>query len=144
VELADEQLWGFRDQLLAALALGPFDAVGLAEASCAFIDAAGKEAPPRRARARLVIGFAAEFYRQLLRGLMHTQPVGDQALVQSVERALSSWPGDAETATACIDRTLAALGHIDRNAHLRGLVECWLDEVARTVQTGHPAVSRDV
>ena len=141
LELADDELWDFRDQLLAALAAGQLQSVALAEATCAFVDAAGKEAPLRRARARQVVRFAAEFYRQLLRAQIDAQPVGDRTLLRAVEQALSSWPGDVETATACIDRTLAALGHIDRNAHQRALMECWLDDLARIVQTGAPAAS---
>jgi hypothetical protein len=34
---------------------------------------------------------------------------------------------------------LAALAHIDRNAHQAALIECWLDELAQTVETGQPA-----
>ena len=143
LELADDDLWQFRDRLLEALAAGEPASVSLSETTCSFIDAAGKEAPLRRARARQVIGFAADFYRQLLRALVGAPARGDAALQQTVDRAASSWPGDAETATACIDRTLAALGHVDRNAHQRALVECWLDDLSRIVQSGQPLASQE-
>jgi len=64
----------FRQQLLTALAKPQLASVSLAQELCAFVDAAGKEAGVRRARARQVVGFAVEFYRQLLRmraGLAH-------------------------------------------------------------------------
>ncbi|HEX5446271.1 MAG TPA: DNA polymerase III subunit, partial [Pirellulales bacterium] len=51
VELADEELWAFRGELLAALAERPFDSVALAGKLVPFVDSAGKEAKARRARA---------------------------------------------------------------------------------------------
>ena len=55
------------------------------------------------------------------------QPVQDP---QSVERAAESTAGESETTLACLERTLAALSHIERNAHQATLIECWLDDLA--------------
>src|SRR5262249_16407934 len=52
IELADDDLWTFRQALLRSLAGGTFDSVSLAREMVAFVEAAGKDAPPRRARAR--------------------------------------------------------------------------------------------
>ncbi len=117
VELADPELWTFRDTLLAGLAKPTVDSVSLARAVAAFVDAAGKEAALRRARLRQVVGFAAEFYRRQLRE-QH----------------------DAERAAARIDRCLEAAAQIDRNANQSTLIECWLDDLARG--TGEWALHR--
>jgi DNA polymerase-3 subunit delta' len=144
VALADEGLWTFRGQLLQALADARFQSVALARATSEFVDAAGKEASPRRARTRQIMAFAADFYRQLLRAQAGLEPTGDEPLVRAVEKAQQSGPGDVETTAACVERTLAALNHIDRNAHQTTLIECWLDDLAQTLQTGQPVAGVEV
>ena len=67
LELADPALWEFRGTLYEHLAAARLESVRLAASVSAFVDEAGKEAPPRRARLRQVVGFAAAFYRQLMR-----------------------------------------------------------------------------
>ena len=140
-ELADEDLWKFRQQLLAALAKPQLASVTLAQELCAFVDAAGKEAGARRARSRQVVGFAVEFYRQLLRTQAGLSPIGDPALARAVEQATSAVSSDTETTAACIDRSLETLAHIDRNANQTTLLECWLDDLARILETGQPVAS---
>lgn len=135
LDLADDDLWAFRQQLLRALSSPRMESVALARELVAFVDAAGKEAPVRRARARQVIGFAIDFYRQLLRALCGLSPLGDDQLLGAVEQARAAWSHDVETAAACIDRSLDAWAHVDRNAHQATLLECWLDDLARTVET---------
>jgi DNA polymerase-3 subunit delta' len=136
MELADDDLWSFRRELLAALARPLLASVTLAQSTLAFVDAAGKEAPVRRARLRQVIGFAVDFYRQAMRAQTGTTLVADPELAKAVERSLAATVADVETTAACLERTLAALGHIDRNAHQATLVECWLDDLAQIQQTG--------
>ncbi len=136
VELADDDLWTFRHELLAALAGPQLASVALAQSTMAFVDAAGKEAPARRERLRQVIGFAANFYRQAMRAQTGVAVAADPELTHAVERALAATAGDVEATAACLERTLAALGHIDRNAHQATLVECWLDDLARIQQSG--------
>lgn len=138
--LADEDLWAFRAQLLEALAAPQFASVRLAASVVPFVDAAGKEAPLRRARTRQLIGFAVEFYRQLLRARAGADPIGDDELRRHVLQAAAKQPGDAETAAACIERSLEALAHVDRNAHQTTLLECWLDDLAR-ILSGQPVAS---
>jgi DNA polymerase-3 subunit delta' len=138
VELADDELWTFRGRLLAALAERPLASVVLAAELVAFVEAAGKEASVRRERARQLIGFAVDFYRQVLRGLCGLAIEGDGDLAQAVTRVLAAWPFDAAAVGACIDRSLEALAHVDRNAHQTTLLECWLDDLARITSTGHP------
>ena len=137
VALADEELWAFRGQLLEALSAAHFSSVPLAAALVPFVEAAGKEATARRNRARQIVAFAVEFYRQLLRALSGVDIEGDRELRGAVETALQRFSGDAETAAACIERSLETLTHIDRNAHQTTLLECWLDDLAKIIASGH-------
>jgi DNA polymerase-3 subunit delta' len=141
LELADPELWTFRGELLEALARPRLASVSIAQATTAFVDAAGKEAPHRRARSRQIAAFAADFYRQLLRVQTGMDAEGDEPLVQAARQASANRPDDVETTSACIDRTLATLRHIDRNAHQATLLECWFDDLAHILQTGQPAAS---
>ena len=129
-ELADADLWAFRNQLLDALVEPNKDRVGFAGALIAFVDAAGKEAPPRRARARQTIGFAADFYRQVMRGLCGAQGSDDPELARAAQRGISNWRGSEESAGDCLARCLEALEQIDRNANQAMLLEGWFDAVA--------------
>jgi DNA polymerase-3 subunit delta' len=128
VELADPDLWQFRQELLGQLAKPRFDSVQLARRTIEFIEAAGKEASARRNRTRQIIRFAIDFYRQRMRVVSGLPPVGDADLC----RAASSAAGDCdlEQVAALADRSLEALVHVDRNAHQGALVECWFDDLA--------------
>jgi DNA polymerase-3 subunit delta' len=141
LELADDDLWAFRRRLLEALGRAPLDSVALAQDVVAFVEAAGKEASARRSRSRQVIGFAVEFHRQLLRASSGLPPQGDAELLAALERARSSVPSDMETVAAQIARSLEALSQIDRNAHQTTLLECWLDDLSRILETGHEVSS---
>jgi DNA polymerase-3 subunit delta' len=138
-EIADPALWSLRKQFLGRLAEPRMSSVELTKMLGPFIDEAGKEAPARRARARQVVGFAVEFHRQLLRGLGGASLVADDEMAEMVERALQTFRGDEETAAACIERSLDALTHIDRNAHQSAWLECWLDDLERILTTRTPA-----
>ncbi|HUY34410.1 MAG TPA: DNA polymerase III subunit delta' [Pirellulales bacterium] len=140
-ELADPALWAFRRQLLERLSQPRLESVQLARLTVAFIEEAGKEAPPRRARARQVVAFAAEFYRQVCRALCGAAPADDAELAGQIEIARAAWGGDAETAAACADRTLEALSHIDRNANQGAWIDGWLDDLAQLTsrRLGFPA-----
>ena len=132
-ELADPELWKFRGELLKGLAEPQPDGVRLAKAVLAFVDEAGKEAPLRRARARQLVNFTADFYRQLVRRLSGAPQPADRELAAQVERAAAAWPASADTAVACAERCLEALAHIDRNANQAIWIECWLDDLGQLI-----------
>ena len=144
LKLADDELWKFRERLLAYLSKAHLESEALAGELVVLVESAGKEASPRRERAREVIGFAIDFYRQLLRALCGLEPGGDDSLNAAVSQAAGHWPGDAELAARLLDRSIEALAQIDRNAHLTTLVECWLDDLAREIdgQGAVPAAAR--
>ncbi len=129
VELSDPELWKFRAGLLERLSEPQLDSLRLAKMVTAFIDEAGKEASDRRARARQVVGMAAEFFRRRLRTASGAPAEGDSEMQRVVKRAASARPLDEGTLSRCLDRTLEALEHIDRNANQATLVECWLDDL---------------
>lgn len=128
-DLADPELWKFRQVLLNRLAEADLDSVRFAEAIGKFVDEAGTDAFRRRNRLRQVIGFAAEFYRQLARTLSGAPAQGDAETQQAVEQALRHFPGDAELAADRLDRCLEALGHVDRNANQAALIGAWVDDL---------------
>ncbi|NBW96285.1 MAG: AAA family ATPase [Planctomycetia bacterium] len=119
--LLDDDLMAFRGRLLGMLGSRPLPGVDLARDVLAFVEAAGKEAPPRRARLRTVLEFAIEFFRAALRREAADQPPSDPELAA----ATASWGGGAERATAGLHHTLDALDGIDRNANLTMLVDAW-------------------
>jgi DNA polymerase-3 subunit delta' len=137
-ELADPELWKFRSELLARLAEPALETVRWAKTLVAFVEAAGKDAAPRRARARQVIGFTVEFYRQLARRLSGAPLSADEELQQATAAAAGAWTGDAEAAVACAQRCLDALAHVERNANQATLLECWLDDLAQIAARGLP------
>jgi DNA polymerase-3 subunit delta' len=139
-ELADPDLWAFRQELLKQLAAPWWDSTTLAKEVSAFVDAAGKEAPPRRARLRQTIMFASELYRLLGRRLSNAPAESDTDLAAAVEALARHWPGDAELAGACAVRCLDALEQIDRNANQTTLIESWLDDLAQ-IAAGRLALS---
>ena len=119
--LLDEDLMAFRGQMLRMLGTRPLRGVDLCRDVLAIVEAAGKEAPPRRARLRIVLEFALEFFRAALRRVTTGEQPADGALAAAV----SAWQGDAERAAAGIAHTLDALDGIERNANLTILVDAW-------------------
>ena len=103
-----------------------------------FVEQAGKEAPPRRARMQQMFGMAADFYRQLMRSLAGLPIEGDPTLVRAVQAAYAVWPGDQEAAAACVERCLEAQGQVQANANQATLIDCWLDDLAAIARTGRP------
>jgi DNA polymerase-3 subunit delta' len=152
-KLADAELWAFRDALYKRLAAARLDSISLARATAQFVDQAGKEAAPRRRRLRQVIGFAADFYRLLLRAQCRREgrdvPRADSAASdlgaapdavdksdvarddaeadRVIDEALRRQPLDVEKTLARLDLCLEAETAIDRNANQATLIEAWAD-----------------
>jgi DNA polymerase III subunit delta' len=125
--LSDPELWTFRKQLNGRLAEGAFDNVAFAPAVARFIDAAGKEAPPRRQRFHQIVQFAAEFYRHLVRAQSGGAQSADPDLNQCLDIALRRQPISPEATARRLDRCLETDRQIDRNANQSTLIEAWLD-----------------
>ncbi|MEI6241447.1 MAG: DNA polymerase III subunit [Planctomycetia bacterium] len=119
--LLDDDLTAFRASLFRMLGTRPLHGVDLAREVLAVVDAAGKEAPPRRARLRTVLDFALEFFRTALR----RDTTGDLPADPALAAAVASWSCDGERAATCLTQTLDALDAIDRNVNLTILVDAW-------------------
>ena len=131
LELADPELWSFRNTLLERLSEPMLASVELAKTVASFVDEVGKEPFAQRARLRQVVAFATEFYRQLLHAQCEHFQSQDIELQRVVQRAIDAGQTDADITAARIDRCLDAAGQIDRNANRATMVECWLDDLAR-------------
>jgi DNA polymerase-3 subunit delta' len=135
LELADPELWRFRDEMLSHLVQKTIKSVRLAQSVLPFVDAAGKEAPLRRARARLLIGFVVDFYRRLLHRQTGNAPAAEDDMELRVSAAVQAGQIDPEQTLARLERSLEALRHIDRNANQATLLEAWIDDL-RLAQSG--------
>ena len=67
-------------------------------------------------------------------------PGDDRELASTIAAAARFGPIDVDRASRQLERTLEALGQIDRNAHLVTVIECWLDELANAGSTQRLAV----
>jgi DNA polymerase-3 subunit delta' len=128
-ELNDEQLWKFRVELLSRLAQSALHSVPLAQLVSKFVDEAGKEAPLRRARLRLVIGFASEFFHALACRTIGANNDADPELAAAIDRAARGKAWHAESAAQAAERSLEAIAQVDRNANQNTLIEAWLDSL---------------
>ena len=135
-EMADPDLWAFRSRLLGDLSTRPLPSVALAQDLEAFVNDAGAEASRRRARARQTMALALQFFRQALRESVEAGSDADPELTRALERSRAAWGVVPDAPLALVERTLAALAHIERNANQSTLIACWLDDLARIVDTG--------
>lgn len=118
--LLDPEVTAFRSRLFDLLATRPVHGVDLSRETLAFVEAAGKEAPPRRARFRLVLDAALDVLRQGSK-----RGVGSAVDDPALDRAAAAWSTDLDVTAAAVDRTLDAADAIDRNANLGMLVDAW-------------------
>jgi len=119
--LLDPELGAFRGRLLKLLSGHPLRGVDLAREVTALVDAAGKDAPPRRARLAAILESALDFYRAAVRQAATGEEPDDAILAAAV----ANWSGDAETAATALEQTLEAVVAIDRNAYLPNLIDAW-------------------
>jgi len=111
--LLSEEVTAFRRTLIGLLERQPLPGVELSRETLAVVEAAGKEAPLRRARLRVVLEMTLDFYRT---GLRQAASCRDARL--------------AEFET-CLTDTLEAIASIDRNANLGILIDAWSARLER-------------
>ena len=85
-----------------------------------------------------VIEMTTEFFRQLMRQLAGAAPEEDELLAQAVTLAARQWPGNVETALACLDCCLQADVHVQQNVNQKTLEEAWLDQLQTLIRTQDP------
>lgn len=137
IQLRSDPLWQFRQALLRELAAPRLDPPALAKLSEAYVGEPGSDAAARRSRLRETVELAMEYFRQRMRVAVGAAATGDQELAGAVRQTVQRC-GDPETAAALAERCIVALEQIDRNAHPRAVMDCWLDDLGR-ISTGHPA-----
>lgn len=134
-ELANVEIWTFRNALYQRLAAETLDSVSLSRMTAKFVEDAGKDAAARRRRLHQVIGFIADFYRQLLRALNGAATPAPPDLAEADDAEVDHFIGEAlkrqsldvEKTAARLDRCLQTDLLVDRNANQSTLIETWLD-----------------
>ena len=126
--LADPEIREFRQSWLQFLSAPGEQAFTFSKELSTFVDAAGKEAPARRARLHQVARWGADFYRQLMARLEGHKVKTDPALEQSLTLAAKK-QRITEAAANNLERCIDAQGQIDANANLATLIEGWLDDL---------------
>ena len=142
VELADAGLGEFRQKLFERLSDPQFDSVALAREVNEFVEAVGSENAARRARARQLVSFCAEFYHAVLRLLCGVDPQGltDDEFAACKQLRDHLAPNGAaieeiDTVAGMVDRALKASYHIDRRVHLALSLGCLFDDLGRALET---------
>lgn len=130
-QFLDPELFDFRSELVGRLAQLPDRGVSLATDIGKFVEGAGKDAPVRRERLKLVIMIAVEFYRELIRQMSGRPSGTDPGLLNAVKTASNAGCVDVEALAACVERCLDAQAQVDANANQATLIECWIDDLAR-------------
>ncbi len=116
LQMADPETIAACEALIGPLAQSDFDSLALIKATTQSVDAAGKDAPARRARLRTLVLAAVEFYRRRLTERVGQNDPTDPAVELLVE---------------CIERCLLASAQIDSNANLSSLIAAWIDDLSQ-------------
>ena len=96
---------------------------------------ADQKAKAKRRRMRVVIEMTTQFFQQLVRQLVDAPLEEDEQLAKAVSLAARHWPGDVETALACLNCCLEADVYVQQNANQKTLVEAWLDQLQSLIRT---------
>ena len=129
MEWASDELTEFRSELWGQLKNEDVDTFQLAKQITAFVDAAGKDAPARRTRLKLVIEMVVTFFRQLMLTRSGATGLVDEQSQSATMSASSYGSIGPESITCRIDRCLEADMQVTANANLATLVECWIDDL---------------
>ena len=119
------------EEQLATLDPGSHD---FFEAIGSFVDAAGKEGAAKRERLRMVAELATQFFRRLMVALCQQEFHADEVMNRSVSEAVSRWPGDAESAAACVERCIQVREHVGASANQALIIESFLCDLGRLVR----------
>lgn len=113
--LCDPEVREFRGWFLRALPEVAGDSIDFAKQVTQFVNAAGKDAPPRRARLRTIAMWGVEYYR---RHMHEAVAAKDDA-------------GRIELNIDLAERCLNVVKHVDSNGNLTSVAEAWIDDLAR-------------
>ncbi|QDU94815.1 DNA polymerase III subunit delta' [Lignipirellula cremea] len=137
----DPELLEFRELLYRQLQSPAVHHGDFPKTLAAFVEAAGKEAPLRRARMREIFRFAAEFYRHLLHAQSGSDLPSDTVLQQAIAGVQRHWRHGEEAAALALECCLSAEEHVFANANQTSLLEWWVNELTVIARSGAPLLS---
>lgn len=132
--LCDNHLDSFRETFFQELSLGVRHPVEFATKLNEFIEAAGKEALPRRKRLRLVLNMALDFYRfvaQIFAGADPTK-LNRRDLLPYAQKSTQSYCQDVNRVIAAAEETFTALEQVDRNAQIPFIIDALVLRLSKT------------
>lgn len=118
--LLDPTLKAFQAEMTQQLSARPFDFVRFGKGVIANVDSVGSESQAKRDRLKLLIDFAQQHFRSVLRS----------RLKQSREEQLC-----LDSPVRGVKRCLEAREHVDRMVNPATLVEAWAADLAACVET---------
>jgi DNA polymerase-3 subunit delta' len=131
-ELADPELWEFRQGFLTGLTKSPLASVELSQTWMEFVEKAGKESAAQRRRAQLVLRLVLDFLDDALTVSQNGSPRRTEAHERPALEALAQRVGP-ERLLAALERCLEADRQIDRRVQLVLILEGLLDSLGRTL-----------
>ena len=118
------------------LSVSEFDQFETSSLIQGLVDSGPKESQAKRQRLHRVLDIAESFYRNLMRTLSGDTPAADPQLMKAVAAAAQRWTRDADAAALCLERTIAAHGHVDSNAGPVNVIDAWLDDLGLAIREG--------
>ncbi len=134
-ELAEPELWSFRETFLRTLAKPGFDPVGLAKQFIEFAEDAGKETSLHRRRALQAITLVVESFQDARLLRLGTEPTGIDESDRPLLEALAGRLGD-EKYSFLIERFLQTEEHLNRYIQLGLVLEGLVDGVGQILDAG--------
>lgn len=139
--LANENFWNFRSDFLKKLARGIHERQTIYAELEEQINSVGKTPALRRARLRIILEIAADFFRRLafyLSGAVPADAISENDWLSLLEEAKVAWPFNAEGAANAALRTVDYLELVQRNVYQPLILDSWLDELIQ-IFGGDPA-----
>ena len=135
LQLADPEVFQFRQTLFGQLSTGDPHAGEFAKQLTGFAETAGKENYRKRRQMGLAADLAIDFYRACFLSLSGTDGSSDAVLAAAVEHFVQRYAGNeaagAEFACDCIDRCGQFRYQVFANAGLPNAVDSWLVDLGR-------------
>lgn len=135
LQLADIDVFQFRQTLLERLAAGDPHAGEFAKQLIGFAESAGKENYRKRRQMGLAADLAIEFFRACFLSLSGGAGSSDAVLTAAVQRFVGRYVGNevaaAEFACNCVDRCGDFRYHVFANVGLPNAVDSWLVDLGR-------------
>ncbi|MBQ2822218.1 MAG: DNA polymerase III subunit [Thermoguttaceae bacterium] len=132
--LSNESFWIFRTEFLKKLSQGIYERQTIYASLEEQINSAGKVPALRRARLRVILETAADFFRRLAFHLSKAVPADEnfaEEWLPILEDAKTTWPFNAEGAADMALRTADYLELVQRNVYQPLILDSWLDELIR-------------